>query len=995
MGFGRLHFYLATSTLIAVAAIIDSDGLGGALVLAWSLWVAFMLVRQTRRARPDGPSILPLLAWVGVLLSSGVVVRAIHGLIVREPFPLPSPADLLHFPAYVLIAALLWRLYRSRSTRRDVDSWLDGIAIAHAIVIVAWVSFYGGFLQDASIPEATRLANAPYDLIIVFSAVLVLRVNATPGDRPQAYRLLAWTFAAFVIVDLAAAVSLARGNGLSVTVALSPFAGAFAVAAAQHPSVHEILRPQRLAEIRFSRLRLALISFAIAAPILVLLARDSLTDLDLTVLSILVASLTAIMTTRAVRMVRDQQRSVELERVLGSEVSHIAQLDPSSADLREAVAASTRKLLPPQAHVAIATQRPKSEDVWFAGLLLDMDEATQREYLIVRDHRPTAREQRILHTLTINVETSVRSSRAKVLNAKAESAADAARQIAINEQRFRALVQNASDLVIVLDEDAVIAYISDASGTLLGYEPKELEDATAGLGIVADDTAVAERHFQSFIAGDPVSRNLEIRARHKDGTIRLLDCTFTDMRGVEGVEGIVVNATDVTELRTLEQDLLNAETTDPLTLLLNRKAFLEEVSLAMRRSSLKSGHAAIAIININDFREINKGVGPILADRLLVEVAHAIRNAVRLPDAVARLSGDEFAILLPNVLGDAEAIATVERIVDEIAKPISVGGKEFRLLSAAGIAVDTHRNSNSLVLLRQADTATDVARKSARTSAAVAIYQEQMGKAASERVEIRNRLEQAIRNFELRLVYQPVVEMATGKIISMEALSRWRHPDRGEISPAVFIPIAESAGLINELGEWALETACHQLVEWTELGRSDLSVSVNMSGEQLRSDDVIARVGAILTKTGAPASRIVIEITESVLIDDTDFIADRINALQAMGLRLAIDDFGTGYSSLSYLQRYEFDVLKIDRSFVHNIQEDQNKRRSEIIRAIVSLANGLDAITIAEGVEDEHELEQLRGLGCEHAQGFFLHRPLELKDIARVLHLAADSPLAA
>ena len=526
MGFGRLHFYLATSTLIAVAAIIDSDGVGGALVLAWSLWVAFMLVRQTRRARPDGPSILPLLAWVGVLLSSGVVVRAIHGLIVREPFPLPSPADLLHFPAYVLIAALLWRLYRSRSTRRDVDSWLDGIAIAHAIVIVAWVSFYGGFLQDASIPQATRLANAPYDLIIVFSAVLVLRVNATPGDRPQAYRLLAWTFAAFVIVDLAAAVSLARGNGLSVTVALSPFAGAFAVAAAQHPSVHEILRPQRLAEIRFSRLRLALISFAIAAPILVLLARDSLTDLDLTVLSILVASLTAIMTTRAVRMVRDQQRSVELERVLGSEVSHIAQLDPSSADLREAVAASTRKLLPPQAHVAIATQRPESEDVWFAGLLLDMDEATQREYLIVRDHRPTAREQRILHTLTINVETSVRSSRAKVLNAKAESAADAARQIAINEQRFRALVQNASDLVLVIDREALITYMSEASRRILGREADSCLGQDVRELLIQGDVANANRYVAAVLNDTAPAHDLEVRLRHSDGSTRLFELSL-------------------------------------------------------------------------------------------------------------------------------------------------------------------------------------------------------------------------------------------------------------------------------------------------------------------------------------------------------------------------------------------------------------------------------------------------------------------------------------
>jgi len=247
----------------------------------------------------------------------------------------------------------------------------------------------------------------------------------------------------------------------------------------------------------------------------------------------------------------------------------------------------------------------------------------------------------------------------------------------------------------------------------------------------------------------------------------------------------------------------------------------------------------------------------------------------------------------------------------------------------------------------------------------------------------------------LRLAYQPIIDTFTGQIVSLEALARWTHPDRGEISPNVFIPIAESSGLISRLGDWALKTACKQVVAWDKAGYSFFTVSVNVSGHQLREDDYIQRVREILDATGVDPTRIIVEITESVLIDDTDFVASRIRSLRELGLALAIDDFGTGYSSLSYLQRYEFDYLKIDSGFVRPLGNDDDAQEREIVSAIVQLAQGLGAITVAEGIENVEEMTALEKLGCDRLQGFLFYRPIEVEAIEGALASSIDEAQAA
>jgi len=403
----------------------------------------------------------------------------------------------------------------------------------------------------------------------------------------------------------------------------------------------------------------------------------------------------------------------------------------------------------------------------------------------------------------------------------------------------------------------------------------------------------------------------------------------------------------------------------------------------LRRTDVIGVPLSVSIIDLHEFKLVNEALGPVLADMALVEVAQRIRRTVRLDDTVARLGGDEFAVLMVDGYTSVEALAAIERVLQAIAEPLSLDGQSATLSATAGVVTNRGEDSTALELLRNADTALTSAKASSPGHAVV--FEATMAEEVSERLEMRNAFIEALENDHLRLVYQPIISTETGRIVSLEGLARWTHADRGPISPGVFIPLAEENDLITDVGRWALRTACEQVVAWDAQGIDGFTVSVNMSGQELRDDAVLARVGSVLDATGVDPGRIVIEITESVLIDDTDFVANRIRGLRELGVELAIDDFGTGYSSLSYLQRYEFDVLKIDRAFVGPLAGGKGAREREIVASIISLARGLGAKTVAEGIENHSEYKVLQDLGCDRAQGFLFYRPLEVENATDAL----------
>jgi diguanylate cyclase (GGDEF)-like protein/PAS domain S-box-containing protein len=692
---------------------------------------------------------------------------------------------------------------------------------------------------------------------------------------------------------------------------------------------------------------------------------------------------------RLTRLLRDQQQRLELDRRLALEVGQLGNLASSEA-VMDGLGDSAREVLR-RPDLLLSLTEPADPSSWTNVRPTSRDTSSDTGEGIWTNVPLEQSEKRAVSLLVREATLLGETIDSRAESARQESEAEANRRIAINERRFRALVQNASDVVTVIGTDGRVSYISEAVMNVLGHRADAFIGRSLEWIVHENDWAWAQDYLGAVLTGTSDNRQRELRAIHADGSVRLFECVMTDMRHVEGIDGVVLNATDATAKRSLERDLRDAATTDPLTLQLNRTAFVAETETAIRRSSVSGAPVAVAIINLDEFRSINEGLGPSLADQVLVEIAQAIRRAVRLNDVVARLNGDEFGVLMPDGYSSLEAIHAVERVIAEIAEPIEIGGHTLTLRSTAGVVLDTDGSTTGISLLRNADTALDLAKQQHRGQ--TILFEESMGQAASERIELRNTLETAIRDEQLRLVYQPIVSIETGEIVSMEALSRWEHPTRGNISPGIFIPIAESAGLIAELGDWALRSACNQVVDWAASGMDGFTVSVNMSGHQLREENIITRVRHILEQTSVDPSRITIEITESVLIDDTDFIAHRISALRELGLRLAIDDFGTGYSSLSYLTRYEFDVLKIDRSFVIPLANPDLVREREIVKAMINLANSLGAVTVAEGIEESAEFEVLRDLKCDYAQGFLFWRPLELDQVAdafvRSRHMAA------
>ena len=946
-----------------------------ALVVGWTaICTAWMTVLGLQDFRSGERSIRIWLATIAVMMTVGTIVRGVHGSMTGSQLPFPSPADLIHFPAYCLFLAMLIHVHRKRATRPDPNAWLDGLGLSLGASVFAWIIFYSDFLQDERVSAFAKLVNAPFDVIMVIALATLLRISASPGRRPVAYYLLAIAGAAWVAIDLVAGYTIATGDGLSLTIALSPLAYGFGLAAVRDPSVVDILRPHHEGELRIGYSRLALLAFAFLSPLLLIVAPSD-NFLDQVVLFSLVTALVLVVIARLLRLTLAQQYQSDLERRSSEEVARNALLHKEN--LLERLPLACERIAP---RLRPFDLRPETSADSPRGWHILIGEDTQR---ITAERFPTPGEHRVIGAFLREVTQLADRATLRNLQESRKQEQEINRQVAINERRFRALVQNASDVVLVLDLKGQVTYISDSAVKVLGHETSAYMGRSLDWVVHENDWDFAQSYMQAFLTGTSSHLEHEVRAIHLDGSIRLLDLVLTDMRHVEGVDGIVVNISDVTEKRGLETNLRNAETIDPLTMQLNRTAFIREVDTALRRTSISSSSISLAIVNLDDFRLVNKGYGNALADEVLVEVAHRIRRSVLLDDVVARLNGDEFGILMADNHSTVEAEHAIERILKEITEPVTVAGRAISLGATAGLTANGDGSTTGIDMLRNADTALDAAKERRRGS--IVVFEEAMGQKASERIELRNLLKDALKTNKLRLAYQPILDIETGQIRSLEALARWHDETRGNIGPATFIPIAESSGMITELGEWALRTACEQVAVWDKLGHDDFTVSVNMSGHQLREENVISRVKEIIEKSGVAPSRITIEITESVLIDDTDFVSDRICALRDLGLRLAIDDFGTGYSSLSYLERYQFDILKIDRSFVTDIHLVKNNRRAEIVRAIIAMAKGLGAITVGEGVEERVEGLELERLGCDLVQGFFYHRPMEVADVYELL----------
>jgi diguanylate cyclase (GGDEF)-like protein/PAS domain S-box-containing protein len=549
-----------------------------------------------------------------------------------------------------------------------------------------------------------------------------------------------------------------------------------------------------------------------------------------------------------------------------------------------------------------------------------------------------------------------------------------------SEQQFRSLIENASDMIAILGADGTTRYHSPSSERILGYPPNALVGRSVFEHVHPDDRPGLADSFTLLLQPSITPISVEFRHRHKDGSWRHIAAVWKNLLDEPTVGGIVANSRDVTDQRRLEGELTHQAFHDTLTGLANSALFRDRVENALERARRTDENVSVFFLDLDDFKRINDSLGHVEGDRLLVGIAERLLCTTRGSDTVARLGGDEFAILLRGLDGDGEAITVAERIMAAMQAPIALEGKEVRVSASVGIAY--RRGTESVVdLLRNADLA--MYRAKNRGKGRYQVFERSMHTAVLDQLQLEADLRQALDGGELLLHYQPIVCLTSGGIIAVEALARWKHPKRGFISPAEFIPLAEETGLIDPLSRWVLTEACTQARLWHDMrvAEAPLAIAVNISGRQLHEATVMDDLAYALRESGMDPRNLVFEITESVIMQNIDTTLRQLRDLKALGVGLAIDDFGTGYSSLSYLQRFPVDILKIDKSFVDAV----GRGDVALVRGITALAETLGLMTVAEGIEDASQVEALQMLGCHFGQGFYLATPLPAEECTAFL----------
>jgi diguanylate cyclase (GGDEF)-like protein/PAS domain S-box-containing protein len=548
------------------------------------------------------------------------------------------------------------------------------------------------------------------------------------------------------------------------------------------------------------------------------------------------------------------------------------------------------------------------------------------------------------------------------------------------EQQFRVLVKNSTDMIVVLDRNGAISYVSDSVRNVFGYEPEELRARNFMDHIHPDDHPDLKR-FVAEVASRPGSMSMvSCRLRHADGSWRHAETVGSNLLHDPEVQGWVLNTRDVTDRHALEEQLAHRAFHDSLTNLANRALFTDRVEHAVARQARRHEPVSILFLDLDGFKNVNDTLGHAAGDELIVAVAERLRACARDVDTVARLGGDEFAILLEDVRDGSGPARVADRILRALADPICLREKPVRVSASIGIAVaEPGADASSDELLRNADIAMYMAKASGKSC--YEIFEPSMHVAVVQRLEMEADLARAIAEEEFVLHYQPIVALDDQRISGVEALVRWHHPDRGMIPPGDFIPVAEETGMIVPLGHWVLQRACAQAARWQAAFRTHppLSISVNLSPRQLLDASIVDTVREALSSSGIPPETLTLEITETALVQDTELTIERLTALKRLGVRLAIDDFGTGYSSLSYLQRFPVDVLKIDRSFIDAADRDANPA---LVRAIVELGRTLELDTVAEGIERNDQLHQFKALQCRLGQGYLFARPAAEDEIS-------------
>ncbi len=589
----------------------------------------------------------------------------------------------------------------------------------------------------------------------------------------------------------------------------------------------------------------------------------------------------------------------------------------------------------------------------------------------VRTHREFHRIEIGLLRSLADVITSVLVRRRS--EAKAELA----------EQRLAALTRYTTDFILIVDEGHRIAFAS-RSWDRLGLEPASMVGTPWQDFVHPSDVRSILRLTEPLATQQVAGRVIHLpdfRVRSVDDGWRWFAGSISDVRHDGVVDGMVVNAHDITTRRGVQDQLAHDALHDPLTGLGNRTLFTERLHAVTRRPPDARRSVAVAFLDLDRFKLVNDGHGHVAGDDVLMEVGRRLSQVIREGDTVARFGGDEFVVLLDGFDGADDVGQLIHRLQESLAPPVVVdGGNHYRVTASIGVAIST--GGDAADILRDADTAMYQAKQKGRGS--VVVFDETLRTKVLRRLTLLQRLPLAVEDDRIGVVFQPVVDVASSRVVGAEALARWDDDELGVVPPVEFVPIAEETGQLSRLGEWVLDRAIEAVTRWPE----HMSVAVNLSSSQLTHPGLVATIGCTLDRYGVPASRLCVEVTESSLVHDPATAVPVLRELRQLGVRTALDDFGTGYSSLAMLRELPIDILKIDRVFVRGVHDDQRDRR--LVDAVISLANDFGMDTLAEGVELAEQRDVLIDAGCAYAQGFLFGRPMPAEQLEPLLAAQVD-----
>jgi diguanylate cyclase (GGDEF)-like protein/PAS domain S-box-containing protein len=610
------------------------------------------------------------------------------------------------------------------------------------------------------------------------------------------------------------------------------------------------------------------------------------------------------------------------------------------------------------------------------------DEHDQESYLLERSQDLASQEMAALYA-------TMRADRDQ-LDSRVRERTEALR---LSEGRLSSLLSLSADWIWEQDANLRFSYLSDGMAAATGIGPEQLLGQSRLSDGIFNAPAEALAAYQACIDGRQPFRDFTYGLTRADGVERFVcvsgEPVFDEGGTFLGYRGV---GRDVTQAALAEQKVQELACFDSLTGLPNRNMFFAELDRTVARARRQAQEFAVCYIDLDRFKTINDTLGHAAGDELLRAMAGRLQGAVRAADLVARLGGDEFVVVLESGGGAADISGVAQKMLAAVGQPLTVQGCVLDITGSIGISVYPADGEDAATLLKHADAAMYLAKERGKNN--IQFYTCELADLAARQFAMESELRLALARDELFLHYQPKIDIAGGGMRSVEALVRWAHPQRGLVMPGDFIALAEERGLIVPIGRWVMRAACRQIRDWRSAGLAAPSVAVNLSARQFASDTLLDDLVDALRSYGVNASEFEVELTESVLMADPERAGEVLQQMHAMGIRISIDDFGTGYSSLSYLKRVPAQTVKIDRSFIHGLPDDKDD--VAITQAVIAMAHSLGLGVVAEGVETDAQLQMLRQMGCDEAQGYLLGRPMSAADLAlRLEHQPATAAVPA